>query len=68
MESNGKTEIFDYNEILEALKDYAKNGIPTGFKTGVQTLDKNLKFDKGKLATITGIPGMGKSEFVDFIA
>lgn len=67
MESNGKTEIFDYNEILEALKDYAKNGIPTGFKTGVQTLDKNLKFDKGKLATITGIPGMGKSEFVDFI-
>lgn len=67
MESDGKTEIFDYNEILEALKDYAKNGIPTGFKTGVQTLDKNLKFDKGKLATITGIPGMGKSEFVDFI-
>lgn len=67
MKSNGKTEIFDYNEILEALKDYAKNGIPTGFKTGVQTLDKNLKFDKGKLATITGIPGMGKSEFVDFI-
>lgn len=67
MESNGKTEIFGYADVLDALKDYAKNGIPTGFKTGVQTLDKNLKFDKGKLATITGIPGMGKSEFVDFI-
>lgn len=67
MESNKNTEIFGYADVLDALKDYAKNGIPTGFKTGVQTLDKNLKFDKGKLATITGIPGMGKSEFVDFI-
>lgn len=67
MESNKNIEIFGYADVLDALKDYAKNGIPTGFKTGIETLDKNIKFEKGKLATITGIPGMGKSEFVDFI-
>jgi twinkle protein len=30
-------------------------------------MDMHLKFQEGYLTTITGIPGHGKSEFLDFV-
>lgn len=53
--------------IFSAINNLHKNGLPAGITTGVNNLDNIFRFDKGKLAVITGIPNMGKSEFLDFI-
>ncbi len=44
-----------------------KGGLPTGLFTGLNNLDNIFRLDKGRLATITGVPNYGKSEFVDFL-
>lgn len=51
------------NEIL----DYYNNGLPEGTGIGMAEIDTNLRFHQGYLTMITGIPGHGKSEFLDFI-
>lgn len=56
-----------YNEILKALTDLNNNGLFEGYKLGIDELDEVIRLDKGMLATITGIPNRGKSEFTDFI-
>jgi len=43
------------------------SGIESGQKTGISNLDEIVTWELGRLAVITGIPGHGKSEFVDFI-
>ena len=42
-------------------------GFPTGVELGIQGLDELIKFQDGQFTTITGIPGMGKSEFLDYM-
>lgn len=51
-------------ESLDALK---KNGLPKGLNTGLSTLDNLFRLDRGRLVTVTGVPNLGKSEFVDFL-
>lgn len=38
-----------------------------GFSTGFQDLDEFMKLEKGYLMVVTGIPGMGKSEWLDAV-
>lgn len=42
-------------------------GMEKGCITGFETLDQLVTWELSRLAVITGIPGHGKSEFVDFI-
>ena len=51
-------------ESLDALK---RNGLPKGLNTGLSSLDDLFRLDRGRLVTITGVPNLGKSEFVDFL-
>ena len=44
-----------------------KGGLPQGYFTGLDELDRICRVDKGRLVTVTGIPNLGKSEFVDFL-
>lgn len=44
-----------------------KGGLPQGYFTGLNELDRICRVDKGRLVTVTGIPNLGKSEFVDFL-
>lgn len=53
--------------ISERMKDLRTNGLPKGLYTGIDKLDNVCRFDKSRLITVTGIPGHGKSEFVDFL-
>lgn len=53
--------------LMTALNGLYENGLPTGLYTGLDSLDKVCRLDKGRLLTITGIPNHGKSEFVDFL-
>lgn len=44
-----------------------KNGYPKGQPIGFHSLDKLITWRAGELTAVTGIPGSGKSEFVDQI-
>jgi len=55
-------------EILKnSLSNLYESGLPFGLTTNIQNLDDIFRLDRGKLVTITGIPNMGKSEFLDFL-
>ena len=59
--------VFDANDIKADIYNYYNNGLPSGNGIGMAEMDMHLKFQEGYLTTITGIPGHGKSEFLDFI-
>ena len=55
-------------EALEAtINNIYENGLPKGLHCGSKNLDELFHLDRGKLVTVTGIPNMGKSEFIDFL-
>lgn len=53
--------------LWEKVNELRVKGMPEGLCLGINTLDDLCRLDRGRVATITGIPGSGKSEFVDFI-
>lgn len=54
-------------DIEEKIHDLYINGYPKGQKIGFDSLDSLLTWRAGELTAVTGIPGSGKSEFVDQI-
>jgi twinkle protein len=59
--------VFNANDIKADIYDFYNNGLPQGSNVGIYELDMHIKFQEGYITTITGIPGHGKSEFLDFI-
>lgn len=59
--------VFTANDIEKNILDFYNNGLPNGCGIGMAEMDNHLKFQPGYLTTITGIPGHGKSEFLDFL-
>lgn len=59
--------VFDANDISDNIYDFYNNGLPKGVGIGMHEFDNLLRFQEGYLTTITGIPGHGKSEFLDFL-
>ena len=59
--------VFNANDIEEDIYNYYNNGLPKGSGIGMAEVDMYIRFQEGYLTTITGIPGHGKSEFLDFI-
>lgn len=59
--------IVTMDEMFPDVLDYFENGYPQGFKAKIPEFDDLLSFYPGQLTTITGIPGSGKSEFVDYL-
>ena len=56
------------SESLEnAYRNTMMNGVPKGLYTGLDSLDDLFRLDRGKLVVVTGVPNMGKSEFVDYL-
>lgn len=53
-------------DIWDEVENFAKNGYPPGWKPN-GTLGRFLQFYPGYLTLINGVPGHGKSEWVDFI-
>jgi twinkle protein len=54
-------------DMIEDVLSYYENGYPEGTKAGISNFDEYLSFYPGQLTVITGIPGSGKSEFVDWL-
>lgn len=59
--------IVTMDELFPDVVEYFENGYPQGYRTRIQEFDELLTFYPGQLTTITGIPGSGKSEFVDYL-
>ena len=59
--------VFNATDIEDDIYNYYNNGLPNGSGTGIYELDSYIRFQEGYITTITGIPGHGKSEFLDFI-
>lgn len=57
--------VFTISDLSEDIFDLYNNGLPEGARTGMVDFDNLLRFEKGYLTTITGIPGHGKSDFLD---
>jgi len=56
------------DDMYETVVDFYENGYPKGANSGVsKEFDELLTFYPGQLTIITGIPGSGKSEFVDWL-
>lgn len=58
---DGVFSLNDYEEELDSIY----NGLKKGFLVGHPNLDALISFETKRLAIVTGIPGSGKSEFID---
>lgn len=61
----GVFTVSDFEESLDALFDH---GMQRGVTIGHDNFDRLCSFETKRLCTVTGIPGSGKSEFIDEIA
>lgn len=59
--------VFNANDIKSEIWNYYNNGLPPGCGIGMAEIDMHIRFKEGYITIITGIPGHGKSEFLDFI-
>jgi twinkle protein len=59
--------VYTIEHMEDEIRDMYENGLEKGVDIGHQRFDKHLNFVKGYITTVTGIPGHGKSEFVDEI-
>jgi twinkle protein len=60
--------VFSINDVWEDVLDIYENGLPTGAKTGDRQFDQHLGCMPGELTMVTGIPGHGKSIYLDQIS
>ena len=59
--------LYTSENLENAYRNTMMNGVPKGLYTGLNSLDDLFRLDRGKLVVVTGVPNMGKSEFVDYL-
>jgi twinkle protein len=57
--------VFGANDFADDFLRMYDEGVPNGLSTGWECVDRNWRIQPGQLAVVTGIPGHGKSEWVD---
>lgn len=60
--------VFTVSDFEPALDAIFEHGLQRGVTIGHPNLDRLLSFETKRLCIVTGIPGSGKSEFIDEIA
>lgn len=64
-EVNG--ELIEISDFTKEIFDLYQNGFQSDFSTGWKSMDSLYRIAKGELTIIAGVPGHGKSEFLDAI-
>lgn len=59
--------VFTLSDIKNQVDLLFRKGLAKGYVTGHNSFDNLISFETGRLCVVTGIPGHGKSEFVDEI-
>lgn len=57
--------VFTAQDCQEELRTLFENGLSSGADTGWENFDVNCTFETGRSVVATGLPGHGKSEFID---
>lgn len=57
--------VFDADAFRDDFVRMYEEGVPNGFTTGWESVDQHWRVQPGQLLIVTGIPGHGKSEWVD---
>lgn len=60
--------VFNIDDCWEEIENIYNNGLPTGTKTGDKLFDAHMGLLPGELTMITGIPGHGKTIYIDQIS
>lgn len=60
----GILDVYDFKDSIIKLW---QNGYEKGRGIGVDEIDKIILWESSRLCVVTGVPGHGKSEFIDFI-
>ena len=59
--------VLTMDDLYPVVSEYYLNGYPKGCAAGLGEFDSLLHFSGGQMTIITGSPGSGKSEFLDWI-
>lgn len=59
--------IIDHKSIEADVLNYFENGYPKGCEIEIDGLQEHIRLADGQITIVTGAPGSGKSEFVDYI-
>jgi twinkle protein len=59
--------VINARQIQTELRDYFENGTQRGKIIKFEEIDKYVTWETGRLAIVSGEPGSGKSEFIDFL-
>lgn len=59
--------ILEMADMYPDVMEMYENGYPEGLKAGIEGFDEHLTFSGGQMTIVTGTPGSGKSEFIDYI-
>lgn len=57
--------VFGAEDFADGFLRMYDEGVPSGISTGWECIDRNWRVRAGQLLVVTGIPGHGKSEWVD---
>lgn len=59
--------ILTANDVVDDIINFYENGYPNGYDIPIPGLKGKLQLMLGQFTTVTGIPGHGKSEFIDWV-
>jgi twinkle protein len=59
--------IVPHEDIANDVLNYFNNGYPKGTEVEIEGFNEYLRLSDGQMTIVTGAPGSGKSEFVDYI-
>jgi len=65
-ENENASKVLTKSDLLKQLSDYLAKGRPEGCKINLECIDNLIHFETGKVCIITGEPGGGKSEILNF--
>lgn len=57
--------VYNADDVSDDMRALFENGLSGGADTGLANFDRYCTFELGRLCVVTGIPGCGKSEFID---
>lgn len=60
-------EISNAEDFLDVIKSYQKDGYPVGAHIEMSETDQHISWNRGELGVVTGIPGSGKSTWLDYM-
>lgn len=57
--------VLEVNDVVDQVLRLYEDGLPSGLSTGWASMDKHYTVQSGEMTIVTGIPGDGKSEWLD---